>query len=508
MSAIEIESIRLLVQNKLDAAKTPAQRNKLGQFATSTALATGILNSAKDLLPPSLTIRFLDPAFGTGSFYSALLRTFSSARIVGAVGYEIDADVIREANNLWSNSQLQLHAVDFTKSLPPVANDQKTNLLICNPPYVRHHHLSRDEKRSLQKTTRLLANVNLSGLSGLYCYFLCLSYAWMAEDGLAVWLIPSEFMDVNYGRQVKSFLLNQVTLLRIHRFNPEDVQFKEALVSSAVVWFKKAIAPAAHSVEFSYGGTLEKPEISKRLSMKTLRESAKWTRFPQQAEKRQKSKQPQTLSDFFTIKRGLATGANEFFLMTSARAAERDLPREFLRPILPSSRYLPVDEVLATEEGEPAIDRKLYLLICNLPEDKVRSNYPSLWKYLQAGIKRGIDQRYLCSHRSPWYSQEHRPPAPLLCTYMGRRDGGNRRPFRFILNHSHATAPNVYLMMYPKPDLQSRLVAAPSLLKRVWQQLNQLSLEDLLNEGRVYGGGLHKLEPKELGNVITSNLLN
>ncbi len=31
--------------------------------------------------------------------------------------------------------------------------------------------------------------------------------------------------------------------------------------------------------------------------------------------------------------------------------------------------------------------------------------------------------------------------------------------------------------------------------------LNSLTAEQLLGEGRVYGGGLHKLEPKELANV-------
>ena len=31
--------------------------------------------------------------------------------------------------------------------------------------------------------------------------------------------------------------------------------------------------------------------------------------------------------------------------------------------------------------------------------------------------------------------------------------------------------------------------------------LNSLAVEHLLGEGRVYGGGLHKLEPKELANV-------
>jgi hypothetical protein len=35
----------------------------------------------------------------------------------------------------------------------------------------------------------------------------------------------------------------------------------------------------------------------------------------------------------------------------------------------------------------------------------------------------------------------------------------------------------------------------------VWEYLNDLHPDTFLREGRVYGGGLHKLEPNELGNV-------
>jgi hypothetical protein len=46
------------------------------------------------------------------------------------------------------------------------------------------------------------------------------------------------------------------------------------------------------------------------------------------------------------------------------------------------------------------------------------------------------------------------------------------------------------------------------LVHRLWQQLNNTPLEVLLGEGRVYGGGLHKLEPKELSNVPAGPLLD
>jgi hypothetical protein len=142
-----------------------------------------------------------------------------------------------------------------------------------------------------------------------------------------------------------------------------------------------------------------------------------------------------------------------------------------------------------------------------LPPERVKAEYPSLWKYLQMGIKQGISDRYLCKHRSPWYCQEKRPPSPFLCTYMGRQNTSRGRPFRFILNHSRATATNVYLMLYPKPALAKVLLDEPELLKQVWQGLERISDRVLMSEGRVYGGGLHKLEPKELGNAVAENIL-
>ncbi|KYC34625.1 restriction endonuclease subunit M [Scytonema hofmannii PCC 7110] len=494
-----IEQRRALLQKQLDEAKTQIERNKLGQFATPTDLATDILEYAKSLLPSDLKIRFLDPAFGTGSFYSALLRVFPASQIVSAVGYEIDPYYGDEAIKLWGNTPLKLKIADFTQATPSNSNEALANLLICNPPYVRHHHLSKVEKLRLHNKTSQTTGIKLSGLAGLYCHFLCISDAWMAENALAGWLIPSGFMDVNYGQQIKEYLLNRVTLLRIHRFYPKDVQFEDALVSSAVVWFKKVLPPTHHTVEFTYGGSLASPLVREQVLVDVLSSTAKWTRFGGASGSPTSKFKPVLLQDLFTIKRGLATGANNFFVLTPEQVSLHRLPTEFLKPILPSPRCLSVDEIEADRVGNPVLDRQLFLLRCDLPNFEVEAKYPALWKYLQLGVKNGISDRYLCKHRSPWYVQENRPPSPFLCTYMGRVDTHRAKPFRFILNHSMATATNVYLMLYPKPALADALSKKPELFKKVWLALNEIKSEVLMGEGRVYGGGLHKLEPKELG---------
>jgi len=45
------------------------------------------------------------------------------------------------------------------------------------------------------------------------------------------------------------------------------------------------------------------------------------------------------------------------------------------------------------------------------------------------------------------------------------------------------------------------------LLKAVWVALRKIPLDALIGAGRVYGGGLHKLEPKELGEVPADTVL-
>ncbi len=504
-----IENKRLAIQHQLDGARTQAERNKLGQFATPSELAIDMLEYARSSLPEEQRVHFLDPAVGTGSFLSALLRSFPVSRIASVVGYEIDPYYGHKTMELWGESFFDLNIADFTRTIPPQTEHEKVNLLICNPPYVRHHHLAGSEKLRLQELTKKITGLRFSELAGLYCYFLCISHAWMQEDGLAGWLIPSEFMDVNYGRQIKQYLLNQVTLLRVHRFDPGEVQFQDALVSSAVVWFRKAIPSSNHIVEFTYGGTLSKPKICRHIPIDVLEHTARWTKFPLNSVPAvlHSDRKQVRLSDLFDVKRGLVTGANDFFILTPEQIAKYQLPREFLIPILPSPRFLTLDEIEADVVGNPVLEQQLFLLDCKLPGDEV-IKYPMLAKYLQMGKESGVDQGYICRHRFPWYAQEERSPSRLLCTYMGRIGKERSNPFRFILNHSKATVANVYLILSPKPELAKVLKDGPELSRHIWEALNDITPEVLIGEGRVYGGGLYKLEPGELLNIPADTVLS
>jgi adenine-specific DNA-methyltransferase len=84
---------------------------------------------------------------------------------------------------------------------------------------------------------------------------------------------------------------------------------------------------------------------------------------------------------------------------------------------------------------------------------------------------------------------------------MGRTSDDRQSPFRFIWNQSNAIAANVYLMLYPKPDIEERVREDGNVQESLFRCLQSICIESLVGEGRVYGGGLHKVEPKELAKV-------
>lgn len=492
-----LEAERLSIQSHLDGMKTKEERNKLGQFATPSILAGEILSYAKAILPTESVVNFLDPALGSGSFYSALMRVFGAERIDNATAFEIDPHYGNPAQKIWGRFGLNLNHADFTSYDPNPIFD----LVICNPPYVRHQHLSSDYKLELQKRSLKASGFKLSGLAGLYAHFLLQAHSWMAPGGIAGWLIPSEFMDVKYGRELKKYLLEKVTLLHIHRYSPNDVQFSDALVSSSIVWIKNEIPSENHKPIFSFGGGLLNPALEKKISRKTLAEEDKWTRFPAFEARSEEYVSSKRLGDFFDVKRGLATGDNKFFVLNERQVSDLNIPMEVLKPILPSPRNVNIDEIFTDDDGFPINITRLFLLDPNMDEDEIDKKFPAVADYLNKGKSNGVHEGYLCRNRKRWYDQEQRVAAPIVCTYMGRANSETDRPFRFLRNRSSATVANSYLALYPKPELQQLLDKNPEVIDSIWKQLNRISPDILLGEGRVYGGGLHKLEPRELCKV-------
>ena len=85
----------------------------------------------------------LEPSCGTGAFISAV-RSLSDTTMVKAC--ELDSRFFKTATSLWSDIHTEIFEEDFLNFQP----NEKFDLLISNPPYSRHHHITKEAKENMR----------------------------------------------------------------------------------------------------------------------------------------------------------------------------------------------------------------------------------------------------------------------------------------------------------------------------------------------------------------------
>jgi adenine-specific DNA-methyltransferase len=183
------------------------------------------------------------------------------------------------------------------------------------------------------------------------------------------------------------------------------MQFRDALVTSVVVAFKKSLPSGNPYINLSSGENLQRPSFVRQVKRPSIGTAGKWSQYFAQTEIFPEVKQNHTISEIFFIKRGLATGSNSFFIIEESVASKLNLPKQFLRAILPGPRSIRSDVIEADKEGFPLGLTRLVLFDCPLPRSAISHVFPTLERYLREGERKGIDQLYLPRSRKPWYSQ-------------------------------------------------------------------------------------------------------
>lgn len=493
----DMEPIRFQRQRQLDAGKTDEERNRQGQFSTPFPLARQMVSRTFAQCCPDhwKTPRVLEPSCGSGVFISALLADTSQA--FAFTGIERDAAYARIAAELFTGDNIEIVTDDFFRFADIAEHQEAFDVIVANPPYVRHHHIPFADKVLYQSRVLRSQGMQVNGLSGLYVYFILLSDALLKDGAVATWIIPSEFLYTNYGKALREYLSSKVTLLEFHLFASEDVQFDDALVSSCIVTYRKT-APAADGTFLFSSGRYDFPSVRRSIKNESLNAASKWT-FREQGS--HESNAGMSLSELFHVTRGIATGNNGFFILDAKRVEELQLEREALIPLLPGPRFLHEPVIEADGQGEPLVDKPRYLLSLDLPPEDVMRRYPFAYRYLEEGERSGVSDGGLCRMRKLWYMQEKRKPPLYLASYMGRTDSSDKQAIRFFLNRSNGIATNGFICLYPKPFLLGLLKDSVEREKELLDALNAIPSSCVESAGRHYGGGLKKIEPRELSGV-------
>jgi adenine-specific DNA-methyltransferase len=459
-----------------DADDWKRDTKTLGQVATPELVAALMARWVMSKRPSTV----LDPAAGLGSLLHECQRISGSAQLVGV---ECDAETFSKAKAA-APKGTKLILADYL-----MADSGIFEGIISNPPYVKAQRMEMPEAkwRSLEE----LLGTPLDRLTNLYALFLLKIWEDLAPGGRAAVLIPAEFLNANFGHEIKERLRVAIRPAGLVVFDPAVNLFDKALTTSAILFLEKGrpigalqLATAAKSVadgeEFvtcllSDAGV----PAEKYSDMSAFDPSEKWLNRLLSADGDVTSFS-RVVGDYFKCRRGIATGANDFFCLSQGELLEHGLNLDHVDPCLTKATDA-AGLVFSTEKLTRLVNanRRCFLL-------NPRHNGPKLDQYLKRGEELEIPKRHLPSHRPVWYLPENRTAAAIWAAVFSRES------VKFILNTSGAKNLTCFHGLYANPGNENLSPLMTLFLNSSWGR------SSFSKVNRFYGDGLNKLEPKDV----------
>jgi adenine-specific DNA-methyltransferase len=457
-----------------EAIVSGRNRRRLGTFFTPRPVVEFMLDAAEHLLSDPKVV--IDPGAGVGAFSLAAKRRWPLAHVLA-----VDINVVTLGLlGAQSDGAIDLVLADYLSwARGPNLPGGQSRLWVGNPPYTRHQDLSMPLKKSAASAAGELVT---SGLAGLSAYFLAATVRSMAPADILCFLLPGSWTEARYGKPLRVALrdLGSRSIDFVGFASDLDV-FPGTRVTAMILVLgpdrsgpPRPMRTATARLTLS-GVSASKPTERSRLDG-AINDLGGWL-WPRRRSSLADGRQ---LGDVTTVRRGVATGANEYFLLT--RANRDRLPAAATVRAVRRLRHVPSDALtLAAHDRLASQGERCWLLQIDNPE---LLTDPAVDAWLDAAKNAGVTERYLVKHRDPWYRVEHVDPPDLFVSPMGKRH------MRVVTNEASAIPSNALYGVYLKDPGAARAIAT-------W-----LNGEDgqvaLLERARTYGADLFKLEPRDL----------
>jgi len=270
--------------------------------------------------------------------------------------------------------------------------------VVGNPPYVRLQMIGNTQKEIYEKTYN-----SAKGLYDLYCLFVERGIKWLNDNGEFGYIISNKFLARDYGKFLREFILENVSIKQILDFGDSGV-FKDATNYPCILIMKKStdkkiincVRVAKRYVEDDeeiiktikekigcgnysdeYISVFDYPEINLTSSI--------WSLMPIDEEKVFKSMERVgktklcKLTD--SIQVGVQTGADKIFIMSEDDVNKYEIEKEILK------KYLSGEDVRRWKTNwQRTFLLYPYLKIKGktelISEDNFKKNYPKGYDYL------------------------------------------------------------------------------------------------------------------------------
>lgn len=460
-----------------------------GQFWTPPWIATPMVRYAV----AGGSDHLFDPAVGTGALFCAAKEVAAqSGRQLELLGTELDPAMVDRASTRLTPTDLSgVQIRDFILD-PPT---RQFHAIVANPPYIRHHRLPESLKLRLKALSTRALGTALDGRAGYHIYFLIQSLGLLAPGGRLAFIMPADSCEGVFAKTLWGWIARKFRLDAVITFAPQATPFPGVDTNAVVVLIQHA--PPSDTFLWTRCTSPADPGLAEWVASGFKPPGGHafdvWERDLSEGLRTGLSRAPRSeemprgpvLLDFATVLRGIATGANQFFFLTSTQATELGIPHQFLIPAIGRTRDVAASELNADDlhtlelAGRPT--RLLAL------DGRPRSEFPNaVQRYVQRGELQRINERPLVAMRRPWYKMEVRAVPPILFAYLGRRNA------RFIRNRAGVVPLSCFLCVYPRArDAES--------VERLWRVLSHPdTVANLPQVGKSYGSGAIKVEPRAL----------
>ncbi len=428
---------------------------------------------ARILAEPLITdsnLSIFDPAYGNG------------ALLLSAEQVLKEKHRSRKRSNLFGCDLSPL--TDKTKHLPEanlIERDffdyemaRKYDIVLMNPPYVRHHYLEREKIDHYQRVVKTI--FPLKRTADLWSYFIVKATAHLKANGSIGAILPWSFLHADYSTDLRKWLSDRFQEIKVLVLG--SGLFDDAEERIILAWLrgygdankKLSIGIANNPNDIVNYHSISKEYFSRnRVNIAFSNDAAEIIQIYKTIYRFQ------NLGDYADILIGVVTGANDFFVKNENDFGLSCFKR--MTPIFTSSDQL-----------------KGFSINGNMPHSRLilitKSNEKSLADYIKYGESKQYHLRAHSLLRKPWYQVKVGRVPDAFFPYRV-----SLLPY-LVLNNKKIQCTNSIHRLYFKNITPT---------EKKWIQISMLSIPGQLSleaNARVYGSGVLKVEPNSLKKSI------
>lgn len=419
-----------------------------------------------------------DPAFGLGAFFEGLPSGISFS------GMDIDRKIIEYFHLHSTSCPDSLTCADYLLSY-----GKNYENIICNPPYLKFQRF--EQKEIVLEKFKEKFGIALSGYTNIASAFLVKSIFELSENGRLAYIMPSEFLNASYGKEIKKLFLERRHLCHIVKIECEQSAFPEATTSLCILLYdssRKQEQIHFHSISnLDELNHILQQDNHYAIAYDKLLPEEKWEKFfSKDSTYSPFAKEALVpLSTYGHFSRGIATGANSFFVLRKSQIQALRLLQSDYIPCITKS--LQIEKPIFVSKDFSVLsdrDASVYLFHAG-PHPSAQA-----MDYIHFGESQGYNQGYITKNRKPWYKMERRLPAPILLNVFSRNG------YKVIRNKTEIQTLTNFHCFYPNLLGSSRIDALfLYLLSSIGHKILSLSM-------RKYGNQLNKFEPNDLNEAL------